>query len=168
MPDITEVSQEKDSSDCGFFCAYITAEINRGINPLRIDFTRDDVYRFRNRHMGLSISGKSPSDYVGLNAPQMMPVLLSNAGVFSYEVRRHDTGSRNDFLNQNAPTDNRDTLLLSLPAQQHWMMIIGPEHNNQRFVYDSAKLWGKGHLFTVNSTELGNTFSYVTHVVARN
>ncbi|MEM1045417.1 MAG: hypothetical protein AAGL24_04670 [Pseudomonadota bacterium] len=167
MPSILEVSQEKDSSDCGFFCAYIAAEINKGIPPLSINFTRDDIYRFRNRHMGLSYPGKSPKTYVGMNAAPMMPVLLGLAGAHNYEVRKYDKGDKVEFLRRYMPPTTRDAMLISMPVHKHWVMIIGPEFKGQRYIYDSSNLSKKGHLTLAKTDELDEFFPYATDIVTR-
>ena len=167
MSSILEVGQEEDSSDCGFFCAYIATEINKGRPPLNINFTLDDIYRFRNQHMGLSYPGKSPKHYVGMNAPQMMPILLANAGVHNYELRKNENDDKTEFLRRYRPPTTRDVMLIPMPVHKHWMMIIGAEYDGKCFIYDSSKLWNKGHLFEAKIDKLGDLFTYVTHVVTR-
>lgn len=170
MNDIVNETQEPDSSDCGYFCAYIAVEINRGLAPFDINFNRSMVYGFRNRFTGGTGLIKSPASSSGLNSPTQMASILQQAGAPGYRVASLSEipgEERQSFLRRNCPRAWRDVMLIALPARRHWMMIIGMESPHGYTVYDSSARFRKGHLFAVDPGKMDTVFNYTEHVVTR-
>ncbi|MEM7694382.1 MAG: hypothetical protein AAF318_08015 [Pseudomonadota bacterium] len=144
MPKIWEISQAADSSDCGFFCAYIAAKIANGTYWQDIDTTEDDVYMFRNLHAGVNFDGPSPGPkqgYNGLNNLEEMCNILRKAGAPNYEQRflanlKGPNAKDTDLLRWYTPPSSKDVTLIAIT--NHWVMLLEVLSNGRFVMYDSS------------------------------
>ncbi|MBM7068256.1 hypothetical protein [Actibacterium sp. 188UL27-1] len=146
------MSQVKSSSDCGYFCAYIAAQVNAGTDWRTITYTPQDVYAFRNAH-GTKFHGPSPKDYVGMNFATAMPPFLKLAGVTGYRVHsliKQPAGTTSfDLLAKYTEKRKRDVTFVALNAMKHWILRLQSTPEYWTF-YDSAAVVLSGsHVFRV-------------------